>query len=236
MKKLIVSTLLMLSQAVFATDANSYKNLGFSADGRYYAFVQSVIQDGSGFPSAMGQVIDVARNQTVEYKHVVIQDDMATEKSAVDQVLAQINARHYGIDGRNMGDTLWVRLETDLSPATRQAEFSNVYNVEGGSSSVWPKLRLNITERAAPKPEQECFGGEDSRMITLSLTDLQSNSRRDLQVDNRVPASRQCAWGYQLRQVLSYKGSVVASVRYLTFGFEGPDYNYMVVTGANAIH
>ena len=57
---------------------------------------------------------------------------------------------------------------------------------------------------------------------------------RELQADTRLPESRQCAYGYQVRQILSYKGSVAAVIRYNGPGFEGPDYNHLVVTGAKA--
>lgn len=231
----MMAALLILSSSAFATDAYTYKNLGFSADGRYYAFVESVIGDGSGFPIARGQVIDVVRNRTVVMKQAFIEDEKATEKTAIGKVTAEMNLRHYGIDGRNLGEPLWIRLETDLSLPVRQAVFSPNYYVEGGSSSVWPKLQLDITEHDAPTEKDQCFSQEPSKMITLSLTNLQDNLRRDLQIDSRAPSNRKCSWGYQLRQVLTYRGSIAAVLRYETFGFEGPDYNHMVVTGDNAV-
>jgi hypothetical protein len=164
-----------------------------------------------------------------------LQNENATVKQALDQVLAQMRLGRYGIDGRHPGKTLWVRMQTDLSPAAQSALFSTSYGVDGGASSVWPKFQLDITERQAPVKE-ECFGAQDAKMITLSLTSVENNARRDLQVDNNVPAARRCSWGYQVRQVLEYRGSIAAILRYETFGFEGPDYTHMAVTGSNALN
>lgn len=236
MKNLMIAVLMMLSASAFATDAYSYKNLGFSADGRYFAFVESVVQDGSGFPSARGQVIDVAANRTVVAKRVVLQNESATEKQALNKVMSAMNLPAYGIDGRNKGETLWVRMQTDLTPAASPALFSTNYWVDGGASSVSPKFELHAIELPAPVNQEECFGGEPAKMLKLTLLNLTAGSRADLQVDTNVPAMRKCSWGYQVRQVIKYKASIAAVLRYETFGFEGPDYSHMAVTGANALN
>ena len=234
MKKMMLSALMLLTANVSATDAYKYKNLGFSADGRYYAFIESVIQDGSGYPSATGQVIDVAQNRTVKFRTVVLDNESSKESDAFERVRQELQLNRFGIDGRNPGRSLWVRLDTDLSEPVKNIMFSSNYYVDGGASAVWPKIKLDITEQEAPRSGEPCYGNE-SKMITLSMTDVESNTSRDLQVDSRVPASRACSWAYQMRQVIEFKGSIAAVVRYNTFGFEGPDYRHMVVTSANAV-
>lgn len=236
MKKLMFAALMMFAHSALAADAYTFKNLGFSADGRYYAFVQSVVQDGSGFPSAGGQIVEVASNRAVVLKNVVVQDDTAPEKKAVDQVIAAMNLSRFGIDGRHLGQTLWVRLNTDHSQAAKQAEFSLDYGVNGGASSVWPRYSLELTEVPAQLPNDACFGMESQAVqMSAKLTDIENGAQRELQSASDTPASRKCASNYQIRQVIKFGRSIVGVLRYETLGFEGPDYNHMVITGANAV-
>jgi predicted secreted protein len=234
MKRLLLLFSLALAQtAAHATDANLFRSLGFSADGRYYAWAESVVQDGSGFPSAKVQVIDVAQNLLVKNARVVLQQDGATEAQALSQAKAHANVAGYGIDGKHAGRTLWMRMPTDMTAASKDAVFSLFYGVDGGSSSVGPKYDVNVSEQAA-NSGADCIGYPDN-MISVQLTNLQDNTTVILQKDAKAPKSRQCSSEYQVRQVLENSGSIVTVLRYESLGFEGPDYHHMVVTGAKAL-
>ncbi len=233
MKNLILASLLTLSSMAFATDANNFKNLGFSADGRYYAFVESVIQDGSGFPAAYGQVIDVTMNKVVSVKRVVIEDDRVEEREAIRQVVLAINPKRFGIDGRNPGKTLWIRVANDLSAPVKSALFSPNYYVDAGSSSVSPKLNLEVGETLLPTQEK-CLGFSSAK-IRVDLQNLTAGTSILLQEDSHLPSRRDCASNYQIRQVLTHNKAIAAVLRFETPGFEGPNYQHMVVTASQVI-
>ena len=59
----LVLTLLASAPGVArAGDAASFRSLGFSGNGKYYAFLEFGTQDGSGFAYADVSVVDVAKN------------------------------------------------------------------------------------------------------------------------------------------------------------------------------
>lgn len=76
---------LALSQA-FAGDASVYKVLGFSKDGKHFAFYQEGVGDGSGFDYVTTQVLEVATSKvvgsaTVHDEKETMSDDELKEKS-----------------------------------------------------------------------------------------------------------------------------------------------------------
>jgi predicted secreted protein len=65
---IVTSLLLVLAGApvVLAADAADRAIIGFSGDGRFFAFEEFGIQDGSGFPYANIYVIDLENDRWVE--------------------------------------------------------------------------------------------------------------------------------------------------------------------------
>lgn len=235
MKHLITILALAFGFNASATDAHNFRSYGFSNDGRFYAFVESVVQDGSGFPEATAHVVDVAQNRMLVMESVVLQNELATEAQAIRQALAKANLAKYGISGKVLGRTLWTRLPTDLSDA-QNAIFSPNYYVNGGASTVTPVYELNVA--GAPSNNGvECYGYE-SELLTVSLSKMDGEtliSEVQLQKDKSLPTNRECAYKYSARHVIEHNGAVVAVLRYFSPGFEGPNYNHMVVTHATAL-
>ncbi len=226
--------ILFAVQNVQAADAFDFKSLGFSKDGRYYAFVESVIQGGSGYPAARAMVVDVEKNLAVEYDFTVIEEENGPLDEAVRQALGNVHLSKYGIDGKQNGTTLWVRLPTDLDQPNLKPLFSTAYGVDGGASGVWPKYRLHVSE--SPKNPKACLGNGAS-LLTVRLANLEKSAKlKLLQKDQSLPESRACALNYQPRQIIMNGDAIVVVVRFESFGFEGPDYQHMVVTAKNVFN
>jgi predicted secreted protein len=229
MKKLALSFLILSGATAFARDAKDFHNLGFSDNGQYYAFLESVDQDGTGFPEAEGSVIDVAANKLVLRKGVVVEQDKATVPMAIRQVLSKLRLSRYGITQKNLGRTLWERAQTDVGAPVTTAEFV------GERGNLWPRFTLNLS--MIPLEEKdECFGFPRS-MIVLSLSRKENGAVQsvELQRDTRLPKSRDCSREYELRQVIQHKNAIAVVLRYLSPGFEGPDENALVVTAKNVL-
>lgn len=231
MKHLITILALVFGSTAYATDAYNFHNYGFSADSRYYGFVQSVQQDGSGYHQAKAYVVDVAANRLVATQTILL-DDFGSEKEAIKEVLKRVNFAKYGITGKIGGRTLWMRMPTDLSAPNLNPLFSTNYWVDGGASSVTPKFQLQLTESAAPVGN-DCYL-ENPTKLTLTLA-RDGGSPVEIQRDVQLPKSRSCVNRYQPRQVIEHNGAMVVVVRYESQGFEGPDYNYMVITNSEAL-
>ncbi len=257
MKALIqqtIATLMFLGLTLstslsFAGDESYSKILGFSKDGNHFAYMQSGVQDGSGFFWAEIDVIDVANNKLLKRvyedseKYLPMDDSFtpAQEKQFIENLIKRADLNRYGINQSIKGNTVLNRPYTDLSDY-KNTIFSFEYWAQGGASTSVRTYKLDIQEHPAPVEahnewcQEEFYYG--SNMMTVNLTtnhslydDQYTPEVTTLQKDNRAPASRSCAWGYKPSQVINYKNALVVLVNYQTIGFEGPNYRFTAVTG-----
>lgn len=247
--KLILTSLMILTATTMAQagDASVAKVVGFSKDGKNFAFLQDGIQDGSGFYWAQVDVIDVNNNKLL--KRVALNSNdlfsdqgegttPAQEKAIYNEVLKRANLNHYQIDQKIKGKTVLERPYTDFSTYTNTV-FSLDYWAQGGASTTVETYSLTVREQAAPVEQHNewCQDFINDTMITVEVKgplygNYHNNSRTiTLQKDLRVPSSRSCAYGYSVKQIISYKKGIVALVNYQAPGFEGPNYRFIAVTG-----
>lgn len=231
---------LLLSTPSFAGDASTYIPLGFSAEGRYFAFAQTGVQDGSGFAYADLAVVDVARNRFAASDSIVLEEEGDREPSpetALKIVLGRLKLARFGISpGKNLGQDLLVRLPTDFSRYTN-ALFSYDFWAEGGATMTIPKYELLLQEKNAEDTTDGkwCtdFLGKAPQMFELTLVGREGTdgASQVLQNDQRLPQSRGCVAGYSIQRVTTFRGALVVQLSYTGPGFEGPDIRQMVVTG-----
>lgn len=211
MRGLVFLTLLLLGLAR-AGDAASLEFWGFSGDGRYLAFEQYGVQDGSGFPYAELYVVDVARNTLLRSAKATVQSASTSAGAARKQVSAQSRTvlAQYGIIRGNQGR--FVQIAGKNSP-TQTVEFT----VLGRGH------RLELATAEAPKGQSSCLT-QPSRLLELNL------DGNALQRDACLPASRACAYGYEIHSVFVLGQSLAVFVEVTADGFEGPNLRWMVVS------
>jgi len=238
MLKLIFALMIAASPAL-AGDASTYLPLGFSENGKYFAFAQSGTQDGSGFAYASVAVVEVAKNEFAASRSVVIDkgDEHVAPSMALKQAISEVRLSRFGIKaGENLGEDLLVRLPTDHSPTERNI-FSFEYWAEGGASSVVPKFEVLVasTDGEDTTDGKYCteLQGQAPQMLTLSIKGLAEDDGRlvVLHQDKTLPRIRSCVSGYKVHRVTAYADSLVIGLAYSGLGFEGPDVRQMVVTG-----
>ena len=210
MRAVALLTLLLLGLAR-AGDAATLEFWGFSPDGKYLAFEQYGVRDGSGFPYAELYVVEVGGNTLVAGANVVIQSERAGLRAARQRALAQIQAalRRYRIVRGNQGRFAGA---VGKNSALQRLEFSS--------------YTLELTTSDAPSPGN-CL---TDRPKLLELRLLTGRGERVLQRDRRLPASRACAYDYQIHSVFVLGSSLAVFVQVTRDGFEGPDLRWMVVT------
>ena len=83
--------LALLTAPAFAGDAAQFQPLGFSEDGRYFAFEEYGIQDGSGFPYANITILDTAADKWAAGSpfRIRLEDDTAALTDARDAARTQ---------------------------------------------------------------------------------------------------------------------------------------------------
>lgn len=221
MKKMIFALSFFSLVSAQAMDLKNFRNLGFSSKGHFFAFANSVVQDGSGFPQASVYVVNVPNNMIVRSASLTIDDDSSYEESdALRRVLPQVDLESYNItSGQNLGEDHGL-----VQQNGHQASFT----ADNRNFSV------NLTELDASNEAQNssCSNQEQgSKMILVTLSIPSLKQEVTLQRDRRQPASRYCSYDYKIEKVLTHGKNLVVVISYQSPGFEGPDTTHMVVTG-----
>jgi predicted secreted protein len=244
MKKLIAVAILSLSSLAFAGDAAKLTHIGFSGDGKSYAFMQSGVQDGSGFAYAEIKFLDTANNKYSASAVTALQDEddtISTLADIEDKALksAEATLKSLQISTSLKGDVLVSRKISDLEARKlKEVSFSNGAII-GGLQAPQYKVKLS-TSKVKTAADSYCIEEGSAKKMKLELVNLQSKKTVVLQEDKTLPASRGCVHNYEIEDVVvinpdqssELAAKVVVLIRVFTLGFEGEDVRYMAVSGS----
>ncbi len=226
-----------------ASDAAETAPLGYSSDGRYFAFEEFGTQDGSGFPYASIYVVDLNNNAWAAGSpiDVRIDDEQATLGAAHGKAMvaaAPLIAKH-GIS--ELAFVLASTPATEVQDDRSSVTFDPYYRHTGGSvpqptADLWG-TRYTLTAKSTeikPMPEHCKDFGETIMALTLTLTDLKTGKAQTVHNDTSIPKSRGCPTGYDIDKVVtpavfSETSRFVALVGVYSFGFEGRDRRYIAI-------
>jgi predicted secreted protein len=216
-KKFLLIGFLGLSLAQ-AGDIAHFDLIGFSSNGKYLAFRQAAIGDGTGFPYAGIDVIDVAKNTLIASSNMDTQTDNASTAAVRAAVLTKAAPllKKYGIQVGNQG-----RFVAGALGGAQGAVMDNTleFNAKGNA------YRLELSMRDGGQ-ESECNGHAPQLLKVMLLGKV----ARVLQNDTKLPSSRRCAADYRMHSVFVYGSSLVVFVSVSTDGFEGSNVRFMAVT------
>lgn len=223
-----------------AAEIANQRSLGFSPDGRYFAFMQWGVSDGLGAPYGDVFILEVAENSWVGGSPIrfAITDEAEvnqiweTEDNpalwAHDQVLEQaephLQALH--ISQNDPGILLLRRTIYDRSAPADLVRFS-----------VFPTSIQDHTLRLSQRQvSSDCdYQNRSPRIFTLVL-EADGAPPRTLQADSQLPESRGCALGYRIHDVILHRPSfddpaaLVVIIAYSLPGFEGDDVRFLAVS------
>jgi predicted secreted protein len=204
-----------------AGDVAQKRVLGFSPDGAYFAFQQSGVQDGSGFPDAEVYVIDTARDAWAPGTPVrkLLQSEKASRSDAVKAAMAEaqpiLAERRIGDKGR-------------LLASSRKGSQRLAFRRRGAARPA----ALTLTEETLASKECARFTDRPVKGFTLGLE--LPESRIVLHRDDKLPDSRGCALRYAISDVIRHEAggreTYAVLIRMEKHGFEGPDTRYLAVT------
>lgn len=244
MRAAAIALLLMLAgPAALAADAAESVALGYSADGKYFAFEQFGIQDGSGFPYSDVFLLDLDTNHWIDGTPIraLIEDEMATagaarakSSAAAQPILAKFKIAEPALV---LASTPATEVQGERSSLT----FDPYYRHMGGSgpsppAELWGE-RYEIKTTSSdilPVPEHCKDYGEPVKALTVTLTELKSGKTVTVHRDAAIPKSRGCPQGYDIDKIVapaaySQDRRFVALVGVYSFGFEGQDRRYIAV-------
>lgn len=233
---LVALTILVLgsSGSAYAGDIAAFNPLGFSPDGKVFAFEQYGIQDGSGFPYSEIFVIDTEKDSFLPgtpYR-VRIDDENAGLSAARAKSLEQARPlleQHRTAD--HPGNLVAFNPVSELDGEPHRLRY-RAYPAEPafGSAYALELEELNQTPPAACKDITETV--KSFRLRLAESDDKPADTI--LHEDTAVPQSRRCSTGYRLGGTMTFhpmQGQPVhvALVLVLSYGFEGRDGRWIAI-------
>jgi predicted secreted protein len=262
MKRIGIACLLTLATAAtlphaHAGDGAALNVLGFSPDGRHFAFEQYGAQDGSGSLYSIITAIQIAGDKPAKgmpITAIMDPDNPSLGKAPRDQQLAEIRAkaaaaaapilRQLNISeaGQMVMSTRDAHARSILNPEqVRAAEKAAVATVNLPAEDFGSDARLVLREfdiavpRCKDLPSREHPSG-------FGLT-LERKGRPTIHLnrDQTIPPSRRCPEHYGIAEAHALPladGSMALAVviHYFYQAFEGPDRRFLAVTGRVAKH
>lgn len=222
-----------LPVAASAGDIAESTELGFSPDGRYFAFEEYGVQDGSGFPFANIFLIETATDRWVKGTPIRVRIDneetslTAARAEAMRQAASFLDARQIGVQGTTVVSNPLTETSADPYRATFLPTVPYLPR---------PSADYTLTLEPVDLPAPDCPDmGQPYRGMRLILGTPEGDSRY-LVDDKSIPKSRRCPFNYGISDVVLYHppgGQTVFAIFVNVFplGFEGPDRRFIVVTG-----
>lgn len=225
----LLAASLGLAAPAMAGDRSLFQPIGFSADGRYFAFEEYGVQDGSGFAYSNSYILDLPADKWVSGTPVRMTHHDETvgiaelRRLAAEDVAERLEA--LGID--QPGAIIALNGEGEPDAASYGLRFGTPgYGLE----PVQDEHLLELEIFDLP-PATDCAIIENqTKGFVLSLDGVEIS--RD---SGKLPKSRGCAMDYRLYAVVrpadfaAVPGSGVAIIASYPFGFEGPDRRFLAV-------
>lgn len=226
-------SLFAASQLARAGDAADLDVLGFSADGKIFAFEEYGIQDGSGFAYAHRFYIDTTSDKFLPNTPVRVQ----MEDENVGLQVARDEARTRGekvikdeVLAANRGRLAGFNAVTEISADPHKM----VVNPRPVFPPIDPQLEFRLEEVSLGEIGR-CPG--IGPVKGFKLVHVGDGGKIDvLQEDKDVPLSRGCPTGYRIGGVQTFFGeggamTYAVLITIIRHGFEGPDHRWLAVTG-----
>lgn len=220
-----------LTAPAFAGDRALIEYLGYSDDGRYFAFEEFGVQDGSGFPYANIFIIDLPADSWVSgtpYR-VLVDNDEADVADARDEAAERAEAK---LDALGIGGAVHtLAVNGDGDPRTGTGH-ELTFGRPGYDLGDVTEVRTLALETYPLPASMDCDAllGEPGLGFALTLDGVEIH--RDA---GTLPQSRGCPMDYRVYAVVrpaewsNATGATLAIISIHPFGFEGPDRRFLAL-------
>ena len=227
---LVLLTILSKSVAL-AGDYASRDIIGFSSDGRYFAYEQYGVQDGSGFPYSEIFIINTENDSWVSGSPVkiLLQDEKHGVKEVREDAMNKAQPLLKRHDIREPEEQLASNPRAEISADPHSIAVNTAYQMTPPSEQI---VRFSIKEKSLASERCGAFTDNPIKGFTLTLSRNGQNST--LQDDDHLPESRGCPLGYSFadiyRHVSGEMQTFVILLHMEQVGFEGPDSRFLAVS------
>lgn len=232
--RLLLAPLLLVAALVPASAGTlaELAILGFSKDGKVFAFEEYGIQDGSGFPFANRFYLDVDNDRFLTGTPVRVRID--DEAASLNEARRQAREKGETIIpeaelAANRGNLAGFNAITELSADPLHLRV----NPRPVMPAIDPPLvfRLSVTSMPGSATCQAMGPSAGFRLVRID-----DGKETVLHADERIPQSRGCPQDYRLGAVQTFYPEAGAPafavlIAVQGVGFEGPDFRWIAVTG-----
>ncbi len=206
--------------------------IGFSSDGRYFAFEQFGVNDGSGFPYSEIFVIDLVADEWVSGTpvRITLESESASVANARDIARGSVQSTLNQLLIRHPGRLLASAPPTEIPQSTHELSFRR-YPFETATDTIHT-IRVGILD--LPPPDG-CEGLDvDIKGFSLQVLNMAAETAVSAHVDSSVPKSRGCPLDYGISDIIAYPAFngtevIVALVNVFSYGFEGSDRRFLAI-------
>jgi predicted secreted protein len=226
--------LLLCGGPAWAAGTAALDVIGFSPDGRYFAFEQYGHEDASGFPYWDIFVIDLEKNEWVGKPVTLwLEADGATLAEAREKARAEAAAVLKQANVIAPAEILAANPANEVLAVRESLAFDRWYRSWGSRAddkgTELGRHELKVENVALPRPAA-CHE-EDGETYGFALTHrrIDDGVTRLIHKDTRIPASRGCPVTHDIAAVVAQTGypktdRLVAIVGVYAKGFEGLDH------------
>ncbi len=214
-----------------AGDSAERRILGFSPDGKWFAFEQFGVQDGSGFPYYEVFVIDLDNDKWAQGTpvRVRIDDETATLHQARNKARVKAAPTLAKLRIIDQGRLLASNPVTENIADTSEISFQSHLNLKG----VEYRHRIQLEQFALPAAPVCAGVGAETKGFALSIAKA-DQPPNEVYRDSAIPESRGCATGYAVADVIAATNTgrpdrFVVLVHVYKYGFEGPDTRFIAL-------
>jgi len=249
--KLIFCTfilMLMLGSNALAGTVSTLRDVGFSANGKYFAFTTTEDNGMSSVTCRTTTFINTVRNEWIGRPYSVCkfgEDELGSAEARrmrkrsdrAKREIARLTKKlkiNFKNDGQRVVSRSAFRYWKNSGSADK--EFSKKGESITFASKASGRYRLRLSKKTVKSAK--CAGmmfNHPPAVMSLRMRNLTSNKSTPLQVDRRIPKTRGCPYHYRIQNVYTHKlgrGSViVALLQYYSPSVEGPDERYIAVSG-----
>lgn len=232
--------LLVIATSAQAADGAQSRAIGFSADGRYFAFEQYGIQDGSGFAYSDIFVLDVIADSWVKGTPIRVLDENETNEvdTARAKALTQAAAVLKETGATGGVDTLAHMPFTELGAERGKVRFARYYasTADTGAYDALGSWELSVKNVPVPVPA-DCTDTDIAMPMGMEVTlkSVKSGTAKAIAKDTSLPKSRFCAHDYDIEAIFAPSRYDIKNERFVALigvysrGFEGSDRRFIAV-------
>ena len=225
MKAMLIAAVFAVS--VQATDSATFRYLGADASGSHAAWMMYGVQDGSGFPWAVVEILSTIPHRVLERHSVLITSEDTHRNHGPDSALALAAAslEDMGISIEHGGLVLLEHKLTDAGVSPDTVVFATEIHY-----TWYPGITYTMVLEQVPSGIENLDAPWFPEPVLIRLTISDGRSRALLFRENTAPDPYMLCFAYRISRVIKLdERTLLVVFNAMIPGFEGPDLRYRVL-------